>query len=93
MSAGWRGLAAEFNPFLPSACSIRAYFFHVGAETQATTLLTDSSCYRSDSSGTLDADFLMVPQAKLVESNTRATYFCGAISKDVVISSKSWKEL
>lgn len=74
---------------MPSpASSIRSYFFHVGSETAAATLLTDSSCYRSGSSGTLDADFLMVPQAKLVESNERATYFCGAINKDVVISSK-----
>ncbi|KAH8407626.1 hypothetical protein KR222_008255, partial [Zaprionus bogoriensis] len=72
-----------------SGLNIRAYFFHVGAESAATSLLTDNSCYRSGSSGSLDADFLMVPQAKLVDSNVRATYFCGAINKDVVISSNN----
>ncbi|KAH8297102.1 hypothetical protein KR044_004852 [Drosophila immigrans] len=71
-----------------SALSIRSYFFHVGAQEAATTLLTDSSCYRSGSSSVQNADFLMVPQATLVESNQRATYFCGATNGDVVISSK-----
>ncbi|XP_034478552.1 uncharacterized protein LOC117784832 [Drosophila innubila] len=69
--------------------TIRSYFFHVGAEASASTLLTDSSCYRSGSSGVQNADYLMVPQATLVDSNQRATYFCGATKKDVVISSNN----
>lgn len=84
MSAFWRGLVHKFN-LLPSAYSVRTYFLQMGGETQATSLLTDSSCSRSD--------YLMVPQAKLDESDARATYFCGAISKDVVISSKCCQEL
>ncbi|XP_017836179.1 uncharacterized protein LOC108595450 [Drosophila busckii] len=69
--------------------TIRSYFFHVGAETAASTLLTDSSCYRSSSSNVRSADFLMVPQAKLVEQNEHATYFCGATNKDVLIRSNN----
>ncbi|EDW59909.1 uncharacterized protein [Drosophila virilis] len=72
-----------------SALTIRSYFFHVGAESSASTLLTDNSCYRSGSSSVNNADFLMVPQAKLVENNERATYFCGATHNDVVISSNN----
>ncbi|KAH8391061.1 hypothetical protein KR215_005396 [Drosophila sulfurigaster] len=70
-----------------TALTIRSYFFHVGATSEATTLLTDSSCYRSGSSSVQNADFLMVPQATLVANNERATYFCGATSGDVVITS------
>ncbi|XP_068146362.1 uncharacterized protein [Drosophila tropicalis] len=72
-----------------SLLTIRSYFFNVGAETSASNFLTDESCYRSGSSGDLDADFLMVPQATLVDSNTHATYFCGATDKDVVIKSNN----
>lgn len=69
-------------------CSIRAYYFNVGAQVQATTLMTDESCYSPDTTNDLDADFLMVPQATMEDSHKHATYFCGSIKKDVVISSK-----
>lgn len=72
-----------------SALTIRSYFFHVGAEASASTLLTDSSCYQSGHSGVQSADYLMVPQATLVDNNQRATYFCGSTNKDVVISSNN----
>ncbi|KAH8371137.1 hypothetical protein KR093_006313 [Drosophila rubida] len=72
-----------------TALTIRSYFFHVGATSAASNLLTDSSCYRSGSSSVQNADFLMVPQATLVDSNQRATYFCGATNQDVVISSNN----
>ncbi|EDW01767.1 uncharacterized protein LOC6560080 [Drosophila grimshawi] len=72
-----------------TALIIRSYFFQVGSETAASNLLTDSACYRSGSSGVQSADFLMVPQALLVDNSERATYFCGETNKDVVISSNS----
>ncbi|XP_017150624.1 uncharacterized protein LOC108160873 [Drosophila miranda] len=69
--------------------NIRAYHFNVGAQESANTLLTDNSCYSSDSTSDLDADFLMVPQATLEDSHKHATYFCGSIQKDVVISTNN----
>ncbi|EDV37890.1 uncharacterized protein Dana_GF11194 [Drosophila ananassae] len=72
-----------------TALNIRAYYFNVGAQEQATTLLTDESCYSADSTNDLDADFLMVPQATMEDSHKHATYFCGSIKKDVVISSNN----
>jgi len=51
-------------------------------------MMTDENCYSSDSTNDLDADFLMVPQATFEDSHKHATYFCGSIKKDVVISSK-----
>ncbi|XP_022228588.2 uncharacterized protein LOC111078291 [Drosophila obscura] len=72
-----------------SALTIRAYHFNVGAQESASTLMTDNSCYSSDSTSDLDADFLMVPQATLEDSHKHATYFCGSIQKDVVISTNN----
>lgn len=68
--------------------SIRAYDFNVGDVVSASTLMTDENCYSSDSTNDLDADFLMVPQATFEDTHKHATYFCGSIKKDVVISSK-----
>ncbi|KAH8284671.1 hypothetical protein KR018_011173 [Drosophila ironensis] len=72
-----------------TALTIRAYYFNVGAQEQASNMLTDDSCYSSDSTNDLDADFLMVPQATMEDSHKHATYFCGSIKKDVVISSNN----
>ncbi|EDW47710.1 uncharacterized protein LOC6608983 [Drosophila sechellia] len=69
--------------------TIRAYDFNVGDVISASTLMTDENCYSSDSTNDLDADFLMVPQATLEDSHKHATYFCGSIQKDVVISSNN----
>uniref|UniRef100_A0A6P4E6D4 Uncharacterized protein LOC108038489 n=1 Tax=Drosophila rhopaloa TaxID=1041015 RepID=A0A6P4E6D4_DRORH len=71
------------------ALTIRAYDFNVGDVVSASTLTTDENCYSSDSTNDLDADFLMVPQATFEESHKHATYFCGSIKKDVVISSNN----
>lgn len=76
------------NYFLNFLISIRAYYFNVGAQESASTMMTDNNCYDSNSDSDLDADFLMVPQATLEDSHKHATYFCGSIKKDVVISSK-----
>ncbi|KAH8284871.1 hypothetical protein KR054_002086 [Drosophila jambulina] len=72
-----------------TSLNIRAYYFNVGAQEQASTLMTDNNCYDSASTSDLDADFLMVPQATMEDSHTHATYFCGSIKKDVVISSNN----
>ncbi|XP_017131877.1 uncharacterized protein LOC108149044 [Drosophila elegans] len=68
---------------------IRAYDFNVGDVVSATTMMTDENCYSSDSTNDLDADFLMVPQATFEDSHKHATYFCGSIKKDVVITSNN----
>ncbi|XP_017040947.1 uncharacterized protein LOC122320058 [Drosophila ficusphila] len=69
--------------------TIRAYDFNVGDVVSSSTLTTDENCYSSDSTNDLDADFLMVPQATFEDSHKHATYFCGSIKKDVVISSNN----
>ncbi|XP_037715088.1 uncharacterized protein LOC119550471 [Drosophila subpulchrella] len=69
--------------------TIRAYDFNVGDVVSASTMMTDENCYSSDSTNDLDADFLMVPQATFEDSHKHATYFCGSIKKDVVISSNN----
>ncbi|KAH8402461.1 hypothetical protein KR009_012046 [Drosophila setifemur] len=69
--------------------NIRAYYFNVGATEQASTLMTDESCYLPDSESDLDGDFLMVPQATLDDTHKHATYFCGSINKDVVLTSNN----
>ncbi|EDV56177.1 uncharacterized protein LOC6549471 [Drosophila erecta] len=71
------------------ALTIRAYYFNVGDVVAASTLMTDENCYSSESTNDLDADFLMVPQATFEDSHKHATYFCGSIKKDVVISSNN----
>ncbi|KAH8347714.1 hypothetical protein KR084_000426 [Drosophila pseudotakahashii] len=68
---------------------IRAYDFNVGDVVAASTMMTDENCYSSDSTNDLDADFLMVPQATFEDSHKHATYFCGSIQKDGVISSNN----
>ncbi|XP_030387012.1 uncharacterized protein LOC115633695 [Scaptodrosophila lebanonensis] len=72
-----------------NALRIRMYYFHVGAEEVSGNLLTDNSCYHSGAASNPGDDFLMVPEAVLTESNEAATYFCGAIQKDAVITSNN----